>query len=80
MQLSFGDLEYNGKRKRTRREVFLSEMDQGGVKGAASTDQAALSDVKPAGPSAAPAGSSASHPLFAAMVSTEQPRCGRSFV
>uniref|UniRef100_UPI0019015A7D transposase n=1 Tax=Xanthomonas fragariae TaxID=48664 RepID=UPI0019015A7D len=28
MQLSFGDAEYNGKRKRTRREVFLSEMDQ----------------------------------------------------
>lgn len=32
MQLSFGDLEYNGKRKRTRREVFLSEMDQGASK------------------------------------------------
>lgn len=28
MQLTFGDAEYNGKRKRTRREVFLSEMDQ----------------------------------------------------
>lgn len=28
MQLSFGDAEYNGKRKRTRREVFLAEMDQ----------------------------------------------------
>ncbi|KPL47880.1 transposase, partial [Xanthomonas axonopodis] len=28
MQLSFGDGEYNGKRKRTRREVFLAEMDQ----------------------------------------------------
>ena len=28
MQLSFGDAEYNGNRKRTRREVFLSEMDQ----------------------------------------------------
>ena len=27
-QLSFGDAEYAGKRKRTRREVFLSEMDQ----------------------------------------------------
>ena len=24
----FGDAEYNGKRKRTRRQVFLSEMDQ----------------------------------------------------
>ncbi len=28
MQLSFGDAEHNGKRKRTRREVFLAEMDQ----------------------------------------------------
>ncbi|PPV02462.1 transposase, partial [Xanthomonas axonopodis] len=28
MQLSFGDAEYNGKRKRTRREVILAEMDQ----------------------------------------------------
>lgn len=27
-QLSFGDAEYAGKRKRTRREVFLEEMDQ----------------------------------------------------
>lgn len=28
MQLSFGDAEYAGKRKRTRREIFLAEMDQ----------------------------------------------------
>lgn len=28
MQLSFGDAEYNGKHKRTRREIFLAEMDQ----------------------------------------------------
>lgn len=28
MQLFFGDAEYDGKRKRTRREVFLAEMDQ----------------------------------------------------
>lgn len=28
MQLSFGDAEYNGKRKQTRRELFLSEMDK----------------------------------------------------
>jgi IS5 family transposase len=28
MQLSFGDAEYNGKRKQTRREIFLSEMDK----------------------------------------------------
>lgn len=28
MQLSFGDAEYAGKRKKTRREVFLAEMDQ----------------------------------------------------
>ena len=28
MQLSFGDGEYNGKRKQTRREISLSEMDQ----------------------------------------------------
>lgn len=28
MQLSFGDAEYTGKRKQTRREIFLSEMDQ----------------------------------------------------
>ena len=27
-QLSFGDAEYAGKRKRTRREVFLAEMEQ----------------------------------------------------
>ncbi|TAM11912.1 MAG: IS5 family transposase [Nevskiaceae bacterium] len=27
-QLSFGDAEYAGKRKQTRREVFLAEMDQ----------------------------------------------------
>lgn len=28
MQLSFGDAEYAGKRKRTKRELFLGEMDQ----------------------------------------------------
>lgn len=28
VQLSFGDGESTGKRKRTRREVFLAEMDQ----------------------------------------------------
>ena len=28
MQLTFGDAEYNGKRKQTRRKVFLAEMDQ----------------------------------------------------
>jgi IS5 family transposase len=27
-QMSFGDAEYAGKRKKTRREVFLEEMDQ----------------------------------------------------
>ena len=27
-QMSFGDAEYAGKKKRTRREVFLAEMDQ----------------------------------------------------
>ena len=27
-QLSFGDSEYSGKRKRTRRERFLAEMEQ----------------------------------------------------
>ena len=27
-QLTFGDAEYYGKRKRTRREVFLAEMEQ----------------------------------------------------
>ena len=27
-QLTFGDAEYSGKRKRTRREVFLAEMEQ----------------------------------------------------
>lgn len=27
-QLSFGDAEQQGKRKRTRREVFLAEMDR----------------------------------------------------
>ena len=27
-QLTFGDAEYNGKRKQTRREVFLAEMEQ----------------------------------------------------
>ena len=28
MQLTFGDAEEMGKRKRTRREIFLSEMEQ----------------------------------------------------
>ena len=28
MQLSFGDAEHTGKRKKTRREVFLAEMEQ----------------------------------------------------
>lgn len=27
-QLSFSDAEYNGKRKQTRREKFLAEMEQ----------------------------------------------------
>ena len=28
MQLSFGDAEQQGQRKRTRKEIFLAEMDQ----------------------------------------------------
>ena len=28
MQLTFGDAEGMGKRKRTRKEIFLAEMDQ----------------------------------------------------
>ena len=28
MQLSFGDAEHTGKRKKTRREIFLAEMEQ----------------------------------------------------
>ncbi|RJN19932.1 IS5/IS1182 family transposase, partial [Xanthomonas vasicola] len=28
MQVTFGDAEYNGKRKQTRREMFFAEMDQ----------------------------------------------------
>ena len=28
MQLTFGDPEQQGRRKRTRREIFLSEMEQ----------------------------------------------------
>ena len=28
MQLTFGDAEQQGRRKRTRREIFLSEMEQ----------------------------------------------------
>jgi len=28
MQLSFGDAEEMGKRKRTRREIFLAKMEQ----------------------------------------------------
>ena len=28
MQLTFGDAEGLGQRKRTRREIFLAEMDQ----------------------------------------------------
>lgn len=28
MQLTFGDAKQQGRRKRTRREVFLSEMEQ----------------------------------------------------
>jgi len=27
-QLTFGDLEYAGKRKRTRREIFLAEIER----------------------------------------------------
>jgi IS5 family transposase len=27
-QMSFGDAEYAGKRKQTRRELFLAEMEQ----------------------------------------------------
>ena len=30
-QLTFGDAEYLGKRKRTRREVFLDEMERSQV-------------------------------------------------
>ena len=30
MQLTFGDAEGMGKRKRTRREIFLAEMEQAG--------------------------------------------------
>ncbi|AEO42215.1 hypothetical protein XACM_1942 [Xanthomonas euvesicatoria pv. citrumelo F1] len=27
MQLTFGESEYNGKRKQTRRELFLAELE-----------------------------------------------------
>lgn len=38
MQLTSGDAEALGKRKRTRRETFLGEMDRSYVEGAAGAD------------------------------------------
>jgi IS5 family transposase len=34
-QMSFSDAEYAGKRKQTRRETFLAEMETGGAVGCA---------------------------------------------
>ena len=44
-QLSFATLDYAGKKKRTKRDVFLAEMALGGaVVSAGSSDRAALSE------------------------------------
>ena len=44
-QLSFATLDYAGKKKRTKRDVFLAEIGRGGaVVSAGSSDRAALSE------------------------------------
>ncbi len=58
-QISFSDAEYAGKRKKTRREVFLEEMEQGGaVEGAALVIEPHCTGSRPAGVGL-PAGSDA---------------------
>ena len=52
MQLTFGDAEVLCKRKQTRREIFLTEMEQVVPWPRLLGDRAALSGVWSAGPSA----------------------------
>jgi IS5 family transposase len=75
-QLSFSDAEYGGKRKRTRREVFLAEDAPGGAMVAAGgTDRAALSEGRRRS-SAVSLGDDAADPLPAAVVRAERPGDG----
>jgi hypothetical protein len=70
-QLSFSDAEYGGKRKRTRREVFLAEMRQAvpwfAARGA---DRATLPEGRRRS-SAVSSGDYAADPLPAAVVRVE---------
>ena len=79
-QISFSDAEYAGKRKKTRREVFLEEMEAGGaVEGAARPDRAALPGSWPR-PQAVPAGVDAAGAPDAELVCAERPGDGRGVV
>ena len=79
-QISFGDAEYAGKRKKTRREVFLEEMELVvPVEGAAEAHRAVLPGGRPR-PHAVPAGSDAAGAPDAELVRAERPGDGRGAV
>src|ERR1700757_1825072 len=76
-QLSFSDAEYGGKRKRTRREVFLAEMHRAVPW---SQLEALIVPHYPkagGGPSAVSSGDDAADPLPAAVVRAERSGDGR---
>lgn len=81
MQLTFGDAEGQGQRKRTRREIFLTEMEQ------VVPWKALLTLIEPHYPKMGrpgrqpySAGDDAAHPLPAAVICVERPGDGRSLV
>jgi len=67
-QMSFSDFEYAGKRKQTRRERFLAEMDQ-------VVPWIGLLTVLP---QTLPSGNHAAHPSVAELVLAERSGHGRS--
>ena len=79
-QISFGDAEYAGKRKKTRREVFLEEMEQ------VVPWKALLGLIEPyyplagRGRQAVPAGDDAAGAPDAELVRAERPGDGRGAV
>jgi len=80
MELTFGDAEGLGKRKRTRREIFLAEMEQ------FVPWKALLAQIEPhyprpgsCGSAAVLDGDDAARPPAAAVVCTERSRHGRGF-
>ena len=75
-QPTFADLEYQGKKRKTRRELFLERMD--GLIPWLSLEERILPFYPKAGrgPPPLPAGSHAASPLRPALLQPERPRHG----